>query len=150
VADAADALRLHQQKPAGDQVTTFNQLGEQYESASSRRRRRTWIEEAIAALPEHSARLGIVTLDNIATFASSDSPATIGRMGRQRQVTLSAVHAAGHLTGQRPGGGRAAAAELNFGPEYRGDFAGRSPEVESHGHRVPERDRAVRSSSICI
>jgi HAE1 family hydrophobic/amphiphilic exporter-1 len=87
VADAAEALRL---LVAGDQVTTFNESGEQYEVHLRAEEGLRGSREAVAALPVPSTRLGIVTLDNIATFEATDSPATISRMGRQRQVTLNA------------------------------------------------------------
>jgi HAE1 family hydrophobic/amphiphilic exporter-1 len=126
VADAADAIRL---LVAGDQVTTFNDAGEQYEvhlRAEEINRNST---DAIAGLPVPSSRLGIVSLDNIASFKRGDSPATISRMGRQRQVTLSANMLPGTSQGTVQEQIAAAAAELNFGPEYRADFAGRSREL---------------------
>jgi HAE1 family hydrophobic/amphiphilic exporter-1 len=126
VADAAEALRL---LVAGDQVTTFNESGEQYEVHLRAEERDRGSPEAIASLPVPSSRHGIVTLDNIATFASGDSPATISRMGRQRQVTLTANMLPGTSQGAAQDAIAAAAAELNFGPEYRGDFAGRSREL---------------------
>ena len=85
--------------------------------------------EAIAGLPVPSSRLGIVSLDNIASFARSDSPASISRMGRQRQVTLNANMLPGTSQGAAQEQIAAAAAELNFGPEYRADFSGRSREL---------------------
>ena len=126
VADAAEALRL---LVAGDQVTTFNQSGEQYEVHLRAEEGDRGSREAIASLPVPSSRLGIVTLDNIASFASSDSPATISRMGRQRQVTLNANMLPGTSQGSAQEAIAAAAGELDFGPEYRGDFAGRSREL---------------------
>ncbi|HZL95586.1 MAG TPA: efflux RND transporter permease subunit, partial [Vicinamibacterales bacterium] len=126
VADAAEALRL---LVAGDQVTTYNESGEQYEVHLRAEEGRRGSQQAIAELPVPSSRLGIVTLDNIATFAASDSPATISRMGRQRQVTLNANMLPGTSQATAQEAIVAAAAELNFGPEYRADFAGRSREL---------------------
>jgi HAE1 family hydrophobic/amphiphilic exporter-1 len=126
VADAADALRL---LVAGDQVTTFNEDGEQYEVHLRAEESERGSQDAIAALPVPSSRLGIVTLDNIATFARTDSPATISRMGRQRQVTLNANMLPGTSQASAQEAIAAAAAELQFGPEYRAEFAGRSREL---------------------
>jgi HAE1 family hydrophobic/amphiphilic exporter-1 len=126
VADAADALRL---LVAGDQVTTFNEDGEQYEVHLRAEEGERGSREAIASLPVPSSRLGIITLDNIATFADTDSPATISRMGRQRQVTLSANMLPGTSQAAAQEAISAAAVELQFGPEYRADFAGRSREL---------------------
>ena len=126
VSDAAEALRL---LVAGDQVTTYNESGEQYEVHLRAQDSNRGTQEAIAALPVPSSRLGIVSLDNIATFAHSDSPATISRMGRQRQVTLTANLLPGASQGTAQTAIVAAAQELNMQPEYRADFAGRSREL---------------------
>ncbi len=126
VADAADALRL---LVAGDQVTTYNESGEQYEVHLRADEGERGSQDAIAELPVPSSRLGIVTLDNIATFAASDAPATINRMGRQRQVTLNANMLPGTSQASAQEAIAAAAAKLDMGPEYRADFAGRSREL---------------------
>jgi HAE1 family hydrophobic/amphiphilic exporter-1 len=126
VSDAAEAIRL---LVAGDQVTTFNDGGEQYEVHLRAEEINRSTTEAIAGLPVPSSRLGIVSLDNIASFTRGDSPATINRMGRQRQVTLNANMLPGTSQGTAQEQIAAAAAELNFGPEYRADFAGRSREL---------------------
>lgn len=126
VADAADAIRL---LVAGDQVTTFNDGGEQYEVHLRAEEVNRSSTDAIGGLPVPSTRLGIVSLDNIASFKRSDSPATISRMGRQRQVTISANMLPGTSQGTAQEQIAAAAAELDFGPEYRADFAGRSREL---------------------
>ena len=126
IADAAEALRL---LVAGDQVTTYNEAGEQYEVHLRAQEVNRGSQEAIASLPVPSSRLGIVSLDNIATFSHGDSPATISRMGRQRQVTLTANMLPGTSQATAQEAIVAAARDLNFGPEYRADFAGRSREL---------------------
>jgi HAE1 family hydrophobic/amphiphilic exporter-1 len=126
ITDAAEALRL---LVGGDQVTTYNEGGEQYEVYLRAEDRNRGSEAAIAALPVPSTRLGIVTLDNIARLAPGDAPATISRTSRQRQVTLTA--------NMLPGTSQAAvqqqiveaAARLGMPPEYRADFVGRSREL---------------------
>jgi len=126
VADAAEALRL---LVAGDQVTTFNESGEQYEVHLRAEEGLRGSREAVAALPVPSSRLGIVTLDNLATFEATDSPATISRTSRQRQVTLNANMLPGTSQATAQEAIAAAAAELNFAPEYHAEFAGRSREL---------------------
>jgi HAE1 family hydrophobic/amphiphilic exporter-1 len=126
IADAAEAIRL---LVAGDQVTTFNDGGEQYQVHLRAEEINRSSTDAIAGLPVPSSRLGIVSLDNIASFERGDSPATINRMGRQRQVTLNANMLPGTSQGAVQEQIAAAAASLNFGPEYRADFAGRSREL---------------------
>lgn len=126
IADAADALRL---LVAGDQVTTYNEAGEQYEVHLRAEEGNRSSQAAIGSLPVPSSRLGIVSLDNVATFAHGSSPATISRMGRQRQVTLTANMLPGTSQAAAQEQIVAAARELNFGPEYRADFSGRSREL---------------------
>ena len=126
VADAAEALRL---LVAGDQVTTYNEAGEQYEVHLRAQEANRSTQAGLAALPVPSARLGVVSLDNIATFAHDDAPATISRMGRQRQVTLTANLLPGTSQAAVQQEIIAAARGLNFSPEYRADFAGRSREL---------------------
>jgi HAE1 family hydrophobic/amphiphilic exporter-1 len=126
VADAADALRL---LVGGDQVTTYNEGGEQYEVHLRAEESNRSSQEAIADLPVPSSRLGVVTLDNIARFTPSDSPATISRMARQRQVTVTANLLPGTSQAAAQEQLMAAARELNMGPEYRADLAGRSREL---------------------
>ncbi len=126
VSDAADALRL---LVGGDQVTTYNEAGEQYEVHLRAETRNRDTEAAIGQLTVPSSRLGSVSLENIASFAHGAAPSDIRRLNRQRQVTLSA----NMLPGTSQAGAQeqvlAAAAQLGLGPEYRLAFAGRSREL---------------------
>ena len=126
VSDAAEALRL---LVGGDQVTTYNEAGEQYEVHLRAENRNRDTEAAIGQLTVPSTRLGSVPLDNIASFAHGAAPSDIRRLNRQRQVTLSA----NMLPGTSQAGAQeevlAAAAQLGLGPEYRLAFAGRSREL---------------------
>ena len=126
VTDAAEALRLF---VAGDQVTTYNEGGEQYEVRLRAEEQHRSTQEAIARLPVPSTRLGIVSLENIASFSRSEVPATISRMGRERQVTLTANLLPGTSQGAAQEQIAAAASALGLGPEYRADFAGSSREL---------------------
>ena len=126
VADAAEALRL---LVAGDQVTTYNEAGEQYEVHLRAQADNRSTQAGLAELPVPSSRLGVVSLDNLATFTHDDAPASINRMGRQRQVTLTANLLPGTSQAAIQQDIIAAAAGLNLGPEYRADFAGRSREL---------------------
>src|SRR5688572_3581342 len=126
LSDAADALRL---LVGGDQVTTYNEGGEQYEVHIRADARDRTSAEAIALLPVPSSRLGSVTLDNVASLAADSAPTEIRRLNRQRQVTIGA--------NMRPGTSQAgaqeqilqASRELGLGPEYRMGFSGRSREL---------------------
>jgi HAE1 family hydrophobic/amphiphilic exporter-1 len=83
----------------------------------------------LAGLPVPSSRLGVVSLDNLASFARSDAPATINRMGRQRQVTISANLLPGTSQGSAQEQMVAAAGALHIPSEYRTGFIGRSREL---------------------
>ncbi len=85
IADAAEALRL---LVGGDQVTTYNEGGEQYEVHLRARQADRTTEQAIAGLTVPSTRLGAVSLDNVANFQPGSAPSDINRLARQRQVTV--------------------------------------------------------------
>jgi hydrophobic/amphiphilic exporter-1 (mainly G- bacteria), HAE1 family len=126
VSDAAEALRL---LVGGDQVTTYNEGGEQYEVHVRAVAADRGSLEAIGQLTVPSARVGSVTLDNLATLQPGSAAAEINRLNRQRQVTVFA----GLLPGVSQTPAMAvmtrAADELNMGPGYSTRFAGRSREL---------------------
>jgi HAE1 family hydrophobic/amphiphilic exporter-1 len=126
IGDAAEALRL---LVGGDQVTTFNENGEQYEVHLRARAEDRSTQAAIAALTVPSSRLGSVSLDNVADFEPGSSPTDINRQARQRQVTV--------FCNLLPTASQSAVQnaildefnKLNTGGEYRGAFTGRSREL---------------------
>jgi len=126
VADAAEALRL---LVGGDQVTTYNEGGEQYEVHVRAGERDRTSEQAVAQLPVPSSRLGSVTLDNIATFAADSAPTEIRRLNRQRQVTVGANMQPGTSQADAQQALLEASNELDLGPEYLSGFSGRSREL---------------------
>jgi HAE1 family hydrophobic/amphiphilic exporter-1 len=126
IADAAEALRL---LVGGDQVTTYNEGGEQYEVHLRARQADRTTEQAVAGLTVPSSRLGAVSLDNVGIFSPGAAPSDINRLARQRQVTVFAnlLPAASQAEVQN-----AILDEfhsMNVGPEYRGSFTGRSREL---------------------
>ena len=126
VSDAADALRL---LVGGDQVTTFNEAGEQYEVHLRAEEQNRGSEAAIARLTVPSSRLGSVALENIASFAHGDAPADIRRLNRQRQVTVGANMLPGTSQSTAQQQIADAATKLNLPSEYRTGFAVRSREL---------------------
>ncbi|MBI3403387.1 MAG: efflux RND transporter permease subunit [Acidobacteria bacterium] len=126
IGDAAEALRL---LVGGDQVTTYNEGGEQYEVHLRARTENRSTESAIGALTVPSSRLGSVSLDNVADFQPGSAPSDINRQARQRQVTV--------FCNLLPSASQAAVqnamleefARLNTGGEYRGVLVGRSREL---------------------
>ncbi|MCI0663891.1 MAG: efflux RND transporter permease subunit [Acidobacteria bacterium] len=87
VRDVAESMRL---LVGGDQVSTYNESGEQYEvhiRASSGFRTDA---AGISMLNVPSIRLGSVGLDSVAKQEESTGPTQIERVSRQRQVMLTA------------------------------------------------------------
>ncbi|HJZ70083.1 MAG TPA: efflux RND transporter permease subunit, partial [Vicinamibacterales bacterium] len=126
IGDAAEALRL---LVGGDQVTTYNEGGEQYEVHLRARAENRSTEDAIGALTVPSSRLGSVALENVADFEPGTAPSDINRQARQRQVTVfcNTLPSASQATIQN-----AILSEfqrMNPGGEYKGVFAGRSREL---------------------
>src|SRR5438132_1055889 len=126
IGDAAEALRL---LVGGDQVTTYNEGGEQYEVHLRARAENRTTQAAIAALTVPSARLGSVSLDNVAAFQPGSAPSDINRLARQRQVTVfcNLLPTASQAEIQNAILGEFG--QMNAGSEYAGRFAGRSREL---------------------
>ena len=126
ISQAAEALRL---LVGGDQVTTYNEGGEQYDvhiraEASYRDR-----ASAIGQLTVPSDRVGSVPLDNLAGFAPGTAAAEINRLNRQRQVTVYAGLLPGVSQTEPMDLMTRTAESLNMGPGYSTRFAGRSREL---------------------
>src|SRR4051812_18680209 len=126
IADAAEALRL---LVGGDQVTTYNEGGEQYEVHLRAKAANRSTQEAVASLTVPSARLGTVSLDNVATFSRGSAPSDINRLRRQRQVTVFANLLPNASQAEVQNAMTAEFQGMNAGPEYRGAMAGRSKEL---------------------
>ena len=130
IGDAAEAMRL---LVGGDQVTTYNEGGEQYEVhlRALPGFRRTAADVGSLTVP--SSRLGSVALDNLAAFAPGTAPAEIQRLNRDRQVTVYASLLPGVGQTAVMDAMQASAERLNLGPDYRTRFAGRSRELARTG-----------------
>ena len=126
LSDAADALRL---LVGGDQVTTYNEGGEQYEVHVRALQADRATAEAIGQMTVPSSRVGSVPLDNLATMTPGTSPSEISRLNRQRQVTVFAGLLPGVSQTPAMDAMARAAESLNMGPGYSTRFAGRSREL---------------------
>src|SRR5262249_35510715 len=88
VADIAQSLRL---LVGGDQVSTYNEGGEQYE-VHVRANEGFRIDSAgISKLNVPSQRLGSIGLDNVVTLREGAGPTQIERNGRERQGAVPAT-----------------------------------------------------------
>jgi HAE1 family hydrophobic/amphiphilic exporter-1 len=87
VADVATTL---QTMVAGREISTYNEAGEQYEVHARALPTARTDAEALSQMAVPSARLGAVSLDNVARFEESQGPSQVDRLGRRRQVTITA------------------------------------------------------------
>jgi HAE1 family hydrophobic/amphiphilic exporter-1 len=126
VADAAEALRL---LVGGDQVTTYNEGGEQYEVHVRARASGRSTASGIGQLTVPSATIGSVPLENIADLTAGTAPSNVDRLNRQRQVTVYAGLQPGVSQTPAMAAMTKAAETLNMGPGYSTRFAGRSREL---------------------
>ena len=126
ISDAAEALRL---LVGGDQVTTYNEGGEQYEVHVRAAQGDRQSAEAIGQMTVPSGRVGSVPLDNIARFTPGTAPSEISRLNRQRQVTVFAGLKSGVSQTPAMSAMTSAAESLEMGPGYSTRFAGRSREL---------------------
>ena len=126
ISDVAEALRL---LVGGDQITTYNEGGEQYEvhvrAVAGNRR----TAAAIGQLTVPSSTVDSVPLDNIAKLTPGTAPSEINRLNRQRQVTVFAGLLQGYSQVPAMDAMTRAAAGINMGPGYTTRFAGRSREL---------------------
>ncbi len=126
ISDAAEALRL---LVGGDQVTTYNEGGEQYEVHVRAVRNDRESPEAIGQLTVPSSRVGSVPLDSLAALTHGTAAAEINRLNRQRQVTVFAGLRAGVSQTPAMAVMTQAADAAHMGPGYSTRFAGRSREL---------------------
>ncbi|MFY9558414.1 MAG: efflux RND transporter permease subunit [Blastocatellia bacterium] len=87
ISDIAQTLRL---LVGGDQVSTYNENGEQYEVHVRASESFRTDAGSISRLNVPSTRLGSIGLDSVAKLDESTGPTQIERVSRQRQVMLTA------------------------------------------------------------
>ncbi|HET7221402.1 MAG TPA: efflux RND transporter permease subunit, partial [Vicinamibacterales bacterium] len=112
-----------------DQVTTYNEAGEQYEVHVRAVEGNRQTAAAIGQLTVPSGTVGSVPLNNIAKLTPGTAPSEINRLNRQRQVTVFAGLLQGVSQVPAMDAMTRAAAGLNMGPGYNTRFAGRSREL---------------------
>jgi hydrophobic/amphiphilic exporter-1 (mainly G- bacteria), HAE1 family len=130
VADAAEALRL---LVGGDQITTYNEGGEQYEVHLRARAENRTTESAIAALTVPSSKVGSVFLGDVADFTPGTAPSEIYRLARQRQVTIFCNLLPSASQAQVQNTIAAEFEKLNPGGDYRGALTGQSRQLGRAG-----------------
>jgi HAE1 family hydrophobic/amphiphilic exporter-1 len=130
VGDIAQSLNT---MVAGQKVSTFNQGTDQYDVRLRAVGEARANKEELARLFAPSAKLGIVSLDNLVRVEEGSGPSAIDRLNRQRQVTLTA--------NVGPGGSQSAVlaeldnvvAGMNLEAGYQTGLVGRSKELGRAG-----------------
>jgi hydrophobic/amphiphilic exporter-1 (mainly G- bacteria), HAE1 family len=126
IADISNTLRL---LVAGDKVSDYTDQGEQYEvHVRALPEARNRLEELkMATVP--SSKFGMVPLEDVVRFERGKGPAQVNRVGRTRQVTVSA--------NLKPGTSEQGVLDvinevtqkLDMGPEYTTGLLGKSKEM---------------------
>src|SRR5499426_3593425 len=130
VADIAQSLRL---LVGGDQVSTYNEGGEQYEVHVRANERFRTDPNGISKLNVPSQRLGGIGLDNVVTLGEAAGPTQIERNGRQRQVTFTANLKPGFSQSDTLARLNAEVKAMNLPTEYVAGVAGTSKELQRTG-----------------
>ncbi|WP_437599074.1 efflux RND transporter permease subunit [Sorangium sp. So ce590] len=92
VADVAGALQLF---VGGLKVSTYSEAGEQYEVRMRADAKHREGAESLSFLTVPSSKHGAVPLHGVVAMEPDSGPSSIGRLGRRRQITISANAAPG-------------------------------------------------------
>jgi HAE1 family hydrophobic/amphiphilic exporter-1 len=87
VADVADTLRV---MVGGRKISTYNESGEQYEVHARAVQQWRTTADGVSQMAVPSTKLGAVSMENVARFQESEGPSQVDRIGRRRQMTISA------------------------------------------------------------
>jgi HAE1 family hydrophobic/amphiphilic exporter-1 len=127
VTDIAQSLRL---LVGGDQVSTYNENGEQYEVHVRANEDFRSDPAGINKLNVPSLRLGSIGLDNIVTLREAAGPTQIERYKRQRQVMFTANLKPGFSQSKTLDRLNAEVKAMSLPPEYVTGVAGNSKEFQ--------------------
>jgi len=126
VGDAAEALRW---LVGGDQVSTYNENGEQYEVHVRANQGFRADAAGISKLNVPSARLGSVGLDSLVRLEEASGPTQIDRVARQRQVLLTANLKEGYSQSDIIEGMNREVKAMKMPPDYVFALSGRAKEL---------------------
>ncbi len=130
IADIAQSLRL---LVGGDQISTYNEGGEQYEVHVRAKEDFRTDPNGISKLNVPSQRLGSIGLDNVVKLQEAAGPTQIERTGRQRQVMFTANLKPGFSQSVVLAALNKEVKEMNLPPAYVAGVAGNSKELQRTG-----------------
>jgi HAE1 family hydrophobic/amphiphilic exporter-1 len=114
---------------AGQDVTTFNAASDQYDVVLKAQDSFRRTPESIAAATVRTATGQLVQLRNLVTFNEGAAPASIDRLNRQRQITITANPAPGKAQAEGQRAVEASFASLDMEPGYHLVTSGQSREL---------------------
>ncbi|HEY7498578.1 MAG TPA: efflux RND transporter permease subunit [Vicinamibacterales bacterium] len=114
---------------AGQEVTTFNAASDQYEVVLKAQNSFRRTPESIAAATVRTTSGELVQLRNLVSFNEGSGPASIDRLNRQRQITISANPAPGVSQAEGQRALETAFASLDMEPGYKLVTSGQSREL---------------------
>jgi hydrophobic/amphiphilic exporter-1 (mainly G- bacteria), HAE1 family len=114
---------------AGQEVTTFNAASDQYEVVLKAQDSYRRTPESIAAATVRTTSGELVQLRNLVSFNEGSGPASIDRLNRQRQITVSANPTPGVSQAEGQAALEAAFASLDMEPGYNLVTSGQSREL---------------------
>jgi len=126
VADVADTLRV---MVGGRKISTYNESGEQYEVHARAVQQWRTTADGVSQMAVPSTKLGAVSMDNLARFAETDGTSQVDRIGRRRQVTISANMQTGYDQQSALDALWKEANALQLDPAYRVGVTGTSKEM---------------------
>jgi len=130
IRDVAESLRL---LVGGDQISTYNEGGEQYEVHIRANEGFRTDASGISQLNVQSTRLGSVGLDNIVKMQEATGPTQIERNNRQRQVLLTANLKPGFSQSATLAALNDEVKAMNLPPDYIAGVSGNSKELARTG-----------------
>jgi HAE1 family hydrophobic/amphiphilic exporter-1 len=126
VADVASTLTT---MVAGQQISTYNEGGEQYEVHA--RAMPAWRTgpAGVSQIAVPSTKVGAVSLDHVARFEEGKGPSQVDRLGRRRQVTITANMRTGYSQQVALDAIQKEMRELKMDPGYTASTTGTSREM---------------------
>ena len=119
---------------AGQRVTTFNAASDQYDVLLRAQDSFRRTPESIAAATVRTLSGELVQLRNLVTLSEGAGPASIDRLNRQRQITVTANPAPGRAQGEAQQVLQQTFAELDMEPGYNLVASGGSRELGRAGY----------------
>jgi len=128
--EAGDVAQAMNTLAAGQRVTTFSEGSDQYDVVVQADEQYRRSRESLREFTVASSTGGTVGLEKLVRLEEGESPASISRLNRQRQVTVSASVAPSASESDAIAAAQRYSAELNMEQGYRTGVTGQSKELQ--------------------